>query len=467
MPPKELIFLKFKEWSVKSTSHGYPKIFTADKLLTKILWIVCFLTAIGSCSFLVVMSVIEYLKFSTNTKTTMIYESNAVFPSITICNMNPFLSPYSSVITNKTTNQFLAFNIAKSKRFGDENRKKLGVPINETILSSYFNYLTPIDYGNFSWYYDYVHGNCYNFNSGFNMKGEKTPLVNVSAVGPYTGLQISLFTGIPLNKNAISLAYGMHIKIYNQSYNLLALEGLNFKPGSLVQIGIRKSIIKNLPQPYSSCIDLTGYTSEIYEFFIRNGKIYRQRDCHQLCLQKLINEACNCSMLIYLEFQDVQECNSLLAIRCALNVILTFSNLLYEKCAEYCPLECETLRYKISYTTAGYPSDFGIDNFRNMPVFRKYDPNRTLTNQQIRETILSVNIYFDELEYSLIEHYPSQTLGDLISSIGGTLGLFLGISILSFVEMLEILIDLVYLLIGSCYKNRKKQNKVIQIQPKY
>ena len=51
---------------------------------------------------------------------------------------------------------------------------------------------------------------------------------------------------------------------------------------------------------------------------------------------------------------------------------------------------------------------------------------------------------------------------DLISGIGGILGLFLGVSFLSFIEIFELIFELVYLLFAGFISTRKKstQSKV-------
>lgn len=51
-----------------------------------------------------------------------------------------------------------------------------------------------------------------------------------------------------------------------------------------------------------------------------------------------------------------------------------------------------------------------------------------------------MRVYFDDLNYKITYQIPKMYLFDLVSSIGGTMGLCLGMSFLSFFE----LIDLIY-----------------------
>ena len=63
---------------------------------------------------------------------------------------------------------------------------------------------------------------------------------------------------------------------------------------------------------------------------------------------------------------------------------------------------------------------------------------RTLNQEQVKQSVLKLNIFYDSLEYEYITEKPKMNLVDLLANIGGTLGLCLGISVLSFIEIFEI-----------------------------
>ena len=60
-------------------------------------------------------------------------------------------------------------------------------------------------------------------------------------------------------------------------------------------------------------------------------------------------------------------------------------------------------------------------------------------------TFYGIRIYYEELKYTLISQQSKIELFGLISNIGGTLGLFLGFSFVSFLEIFEIFAELVYI----------------------
>jgi hypothetical protein len=62
--------------------------------------------------------------------------------------------------------------------------------------------------------------------------------------------------------------------------------------------------------------------------------------------------------------------------------------------------------------------------------------NRTLNTQIARESIVEVQIFYESLSYSLTTESPQMDAVYLLGSIGGNLGLFLGISVFSICELI-------------------------------
>jgi hypothetical protein len=77
-------------------------------------------------------------------------------------------------------------------------------------------------------------------------------------------------------------------------------------------------------------------------------------------------------------------------------------------------------------------------------MLSKFEANKTIDYNFLKEHLLSVNIYFDALQSTRIEEFKQVEFFDLIANIGGTLGLFIGISLLSFVELVELVLELAF-----------------------
>ena len=78
-----------------------------------------------------------------------------------------------------------------------------------------------------------------------------------------------------------------------------------------------------------------------------------------------------------------------------------------------------------------------------MALFPKKD--QTPINE-IKESLLTVYIFFEDMEYTFISQHAKTELWDLISSIGGLFGLFLGFSFLSLMDIFQILLEISFIL---------------------
>ena len=56
--------------------------------------------------------------------------------------------------------------------------------------------------------------------------------------------------------------------------------------------------------------------------------------------------------------------------------------------------------------------------------------------------MVKLNVYYKNIYYTSIVESPSITLVSLVSNLGGNLGLFLGLSVLSLLEIFELIISL-------------------------
>ena len=74
---------------------------------------------------------------------------------------------------------------------------------------------------------------------------------------------------------------------------------------------------------------------------------------------------------------------------------------------------------------------------------------------QIKESTLAVNIYFEDLSYTLIEEVPARTLEQFMADVGGFMGLCIGNSILSSVEIIELILQILYTRNFEIFKNKK------------
>ena len=124
----------------------------------------------------------------------------------------------------------------------------------------------------------------------------------------------------------------------------------------------------------------------------------------------------------------------------------TFQNYLSNTSSEYyvnnyclplCPLECNQTSFGLTLSTTDIIPQYYSAKVQEMA--KKLNiTNRTLSNEEIKNSMLKFSIYYQSLSYTVSTESPTLDVIGLLAYIGGTLGLFLGISVLTFVEFVEI-----------------------------
>ena len=122
-----------------------------------------------------------------------------------------------------------------------------------------------------------------------------------------------------------------------------------------------------------------------------------------------------------------------------------------------CPLECETNILSYAYSISEYPTIQNSKFLMNQSLIKKRLGSLSYTD--LKQNVARVQIFYNELKETFISEEIKTQIFDLVSNIGGTLGLFLGLSFLSLIEFFEIFFQIliIYLL------KRKNQNKIEMI----
>ena len=113
-----------------------------------------------------------------------------------------------------------------------------------------------------------------------------------------------------------------------------------------------------------------------------------------------------------------------------------------EMCTQYCPLECDSMIFQVTQSLANYPSiQHATNDLMYNTIIQSKFPNKNLTYDLIKQSVLSLNVYYSDLSYMEYSQRAKTTLLDLVSNIGGIVGVFIGASFLSILEIAEVLIE--------------------------
>ena len=90
------------------------------------------------------------------------------------------------------------------------------------------------------------------------------------------------------------------------------------------------------------------------------------------------------------------------------------------------------------------------------------------TFELLRKSIARVQISYQDMMQTFITEYPKMQSTDLVSSLGGILGLFLGLSFLSFIEIFDFLLQLINILVktNTFFRTKKQISPPIKINVK-
>lgn len=109
------------------------------------------------------------------------------------------------------------------------------------------------------------------------------------------------------------------------------------------------------------------------------------------------------------------------------------------ECLNLCPKECTSIEFDIFSYFSLYPNDrYALDLQSKTPLLNG------LSLIDLKESLILLNINYQTMTTTIVEETPAMTFETLLGSLGGQLGLFLGMSFLSFMEIFEIVFILLW-----------------------
>jgi len=398
----------------ESAAYGLPRIFKSERIILKLFWTGFFILGSIFSVFFVIKNINNYFEYDVTTKIETKYEQPSPFPTISFC----------PIINNK----------AKENPFKDKSKiKKI---ITECAFGQDNSCGT--DFDNFfeSFENPYL-GMCFRFNSGKNMSGHSIPILK-STIGGRDGslriffnpIEIDYFVWIhdPLSPPVFDMYNN-----YESNTNLIKTSEYNY-------LSIQRTVEKKLDSPYNPCFkdaDQFPLKKELIDYFHSLNQTYRYTNCLQLCfeLSYLKENPCNCTnaSLGNVWHDCWRDKEKETQGSCTWNFKAKFlKESVVEKCHDYCPLKCDSVSYSVSQKVVS-------NKYRNYQSF----------------------FFYESLEYILISQIPVYDIYGLISNIGGSLSIFIGLSFVSLFEIIEIFIEFFFLFFEN---NKLKKTIVVQTE---
>ncbi|RNA16101.1 amiloride-sensitive sodium channel subunit gamma [Brachionus plicatilis] len=399
------------------------------------------------------------------------------FPAVSICNLNPFDTNDPEVLhyLNQTLirNNFSALiepteqspaiyqvqqamkllkanfiNKIKGKNRSHSNdTPKFVYTYDKMVISCFFNG-EKCDTKDFDVNKNFNYAYCLTFNKKNNSK----PLKKTSKTGPGSGLSLEVFSGYPGKQDFLMEKRGVYLAVHNNSVlPSINFEGIKLSVGKMAEIGIKRTFNYKLDEPFTKCRKNTSAyfdnDSEIYKLTLKSGA-YRRKTCFEICLQKkLIVPKCKCSDPQIPSYDlNANLCKSYEELVCIEQIRDIFdSQDLSLMCGDHCPISCDTIDYDYLVSYSDYPSEYYYNVIKKQSnVENRFRNYGDLNYSIFKQSTLMLNVFYQELSSTVIKQSPKTSFPNLISKIGGVLGLFFGCSLLTLLEPVGFFISIVY-----------------------
>ena len=410
---KEKIIIKVKDVLLSSTSHGLPNVLRTPRKSIKCMWLLLFLIFSSIGSYMVYKTISNYLEYEIVTKIEYIRENPIEFPAVTIRN----LRNSKNVVKLKDLIVFCIFD----NKICDENDF-------ETSVNSL----------------------------GFYSYKLKRKISNLP--GPEYGLSLGLHLG---NDTSGSLALdGLQVVVHNHFsfpgfYIGYGINGHSVAPGYATNLEIKRIHTNKLNVPSSFCLkditSLNSFDSDLYRYMITSTNFtYNQKDCFNYHLGREMNKYLNIT-------NKIDHWMTVISKKSHSKVLIKLMEQNFKGNSTLeCPLECDSVRYDVSISFSKIILEGYKNYLKENDLLSFLNPKFKLLTENDSKNLAAINIFYNDLEYTRISQLPKMDFFDLISNIGGNLGLFIGISFLSFAEIIELFIETFYILFE---KNRNLINK--------
>ncbi|XP_074073308.1 epithelial sodium channel subunit delta [Macrotis lagotis] len=498
----------FNFFCTNTTIHGMIRLVcTRHNRLKTAFWSLLFLATLGMLSWQFVLLFMQYWKYLV-ILTVSIHSEPKIFPSITLCDMNP---PRSLLVqqyledldefAQENIYSLYKLNITKSQagsqgypttspssdrpfhldrgiqleNLDPQTTKKVGFklcnstggdcfhrthssgvmaiqewyqfhfinimallhPQNETsnyeahnsnfIISCYFNGEACRKQDFQRVFHHPVYGSCYTFHNQ-----EKNDFWKIKQSGLIHGISLTLKAKQDNSLPLMSTEAGFKVIIHarNQTPSL-EHEGFNIRPGIETTISVREDELHHLEEPYGHC-------RKDHEDM--DGNLYSRQACLHSCFQELMIQTCGCGYYFYPLPDGAQYCNYNQHPAWGHCFYKLYQNLKLHRfdCMKRCPKPCGVWVGKetVCLLALQHRGPLGIST--ENPCTNSQQES---SNGYQRNKVARVHIFYQQLNYLSMDETPKYLVRKLLVKMSFEWSLWFGSSVLSVVEILELLLD--------------------------
>ncbi|XP_006895217.1 PREDICTED: acid-sensing ion channel 3 [Elephantulus edwardii] len=458
------------------TMHGVGHIFGPGHLtLRRALWAVAVLLSLAAFLYQVAERVQYYEEFHHETALEERESHQLTFPAVTLCNINRLrrsrLTPNDlhwagPALLGLDPAEHAAFlralgrppappGFMPSPTFDmGQLYTRAGHSMDDMLLDCHYRG-QPCGPENFTAIFTRM-GQCYTFNSGAG----GVELLTTPKGGMGNGLEIMLDVQqdeyLPVWRDTEETLYevGVRVQIHSQEEPpTIDQLGFGAAPGYQTFVSCQQQQLTFLPPPWGDCSSVSLDPDIEPESPGSLGGTnpnpspsppYSLMGCRLACETRYVTRKCGCRMMHMPGGAPV--CSPQQYKDCADPTL----DAMLRKDACNCPSPCAITRYAKELSMVRIPSRASARY-----LARKYN----LSEAYIAENILVLDIYFEALNYETVEQKKAYEVSELLGDIGGQMGLFIGASLLTILEILDYLCEVFRDQVLGYFWNRKRSQR--------
>ncbi|NP_001171936.1 amiloride sensitive cation channel-like protein [Saccoglossus kowalevskii] len=427
------------KFATSTTMHGVARVAENSRLSVRVIWIIVVLACIGVCVWQISLRFINYMEYNTNTEISINYPGRLEFPAVTFCNFNRYTYSLLNKYVNNSWNILLYLQLANTQQpvYHTEMLQHYGITLELLQRDLERKFPDGLDVENFTraigWQLNdftlplcqwrghkcfpqnFTHtftrfGNCYTFNGGDEYIDQRIPGAG-HGLSVVLNIQQSEYTESLYGNIEAGIKFLVHPK---EEPPQIGSQGYALHPGTRAFADIRQVRYISLEPPWGQCDN-----NAALDYFTS----YSLSGCSLEYLKSLIYKDCGCRPLFIPGNEPV----------CSLNQSSTCVQQISAEWASNAPeLPCTV---PCNYTL--YPTSLSYTTFPSTNVAEQFEILLDITLEDMRENYVYLDVYYSQIQYEQYKQTKAMTSSALLSDVGGQFGLFIGISVITFVEIIE------------------------------
>nr|XP_006820069.1 PREDICTED: uncharacterized protein LOC100370225 [Saccoglossus kowalevskii] len=322
-------------------------------------------------------------------------------------------------------------------RLQREELKQFGHQGSDLILQCSYDQreCNPLDFYQFE---DDVYGNCYTFNHE-----QQRTLLNATNTGSGFGLKLTLFTEQSEYIGIFGQESGIRLMVHDPfTTPFLENEGIDARTGTATSVIIKQKEFISAPWPWGNCTDKKYVDSGEYR--------YSLIACQKECLHLRMYDKCGC---VDSFFEDKPLCDILDKEQDACVQLMYY---FYQKGNLGCDCQqpCSVTKYDKILSLTTWPSSTFSPRLLSSLLAVNPKVGTIAKENQLSANLARVKIYFESLNFERVLEVEDYPFPQLMADVGGALGLWVGLSLITVVEFAEF----IYELLRSCRRRSKQRN---------